>query len=128
MEKKHRAIVVDGKTYGWTVKSSGKDQSVTIWDGKTQLFTTGFRLTSIMPHDIAEVIKEYILNIWKIERDEALDREWTKWLDTVPWSGYGGTVEESDYIFKGKRKAWMKKMVKKYDVTMPELEARYNHD
>ena len=127
MKKKYTDIVVDGKTYGWSVYCGGREHDITIWVGKKKLFSTQSRLSSIMPHDIAECIKEYNLNIWKIERNEALDREWIKWLDTVPWNGYGETVAESNNVFTGKRRGWMKKMVKKYDVTMDDLNERYNH-
>lgn len=63
-----------------------------------------------------------------VELNETLNKEWTKFLDTVPWDGYGSTIAESNIIFDSKRKSWMKKMVKKHGVKISELEDRYAHD
>jgi len=126
MKKKYRNIVVDDVQYGWTIYGDGKEQDVQVWKDKQVLFSTNFRVTSITPKDIADAIKEYNKNIKQIELNKTLDKEWTAFLDTIPWQG--SSIEASNQIFVSKRKNWMKRMVKKYGVTMDELNKEYNHD
>ena len=127
MEKKHRDIVVDGQQYGWTLYNNGKENYVEVWKDKKTYFTKMFRQDSVTPADIAEAIKEFNENMKQIELDETISKEWTAFLDTIPWnSDY--SIPESNRIFEGKRKAWMKKMVKKHNVEMTLLESKYVHN
>ena len=128
MKKKYRNIVVDDVQYGWTIYGDGKEQDVQVWKDKKELFSTNFRVTSITPKDIADAIKEYNKNIKQIELNETLDKKWSAFLNTIPWRGYGSTIAESNRIFSILRKKWMKKMIKKYGVTMENLNKRFNHD
>jgi len=128
MKKKYRNIVVDDVQYGWTIYGDGKEQDVQVWKDKKELFSTNFRVTSITPKDIADAIMEYNKNIKQIKLNEILDKEWTAFLDTIPWRGYDSTITKSNRIFSILRKKWMKKMIKKYGVTMDELNKEYNHD
>ena len=59
---------------------------------------------------------------------EELDKEWSAWLNTVPWEGYGSTIAESNRIFCRKRNFWIKKMVQKHGVSIDDLNKRYNND
>lgn len=60
MKKKHRDITVDGVKYAWTIYGGGKEHDVTIWKDKKELFTETFRLGSVTPKDIADLIKERV--------------------------------------------------------------------
>ena len=127
MEKKHRDIVVDGQQYGWTLYNNGKENYVEVWKDKKTYFAKMFRQDSVTPADIADAIKEFNENLKQIELNETLNKEWTAFLDTIPWEGYGNSIAESNHIFDGKRKAWMKKMVKKHSVDITQLENLYIH-
>jgi len=63
-----------------------------------------------------------------INKLDELNKEWTAFLDTIPWDGCGDSIARSNRIFDSKRNIWMKKMVKKHGVTMDELNRLYNHD
>jgi len=128
MEKKHRDIVVDDQKYGWTMNDGGKEQYVQVWKDKKVVYRQTFRQTSVTPADIEELIRGGLKAEAEFRLLETLNKEWTAFLDTVPWSGYGSTIAESNIIFSGKRKYWMKKMVKKHNVEMNVLEDRYAHD
>jgi hypothetical protein len=127
MEKKHRDIVVDGQPYGWTLYNKGKENFVEVWKNKKSYFTKMFRQDSVTPADIAEAIKEFNENLRQVELMETISKEWTAFLDTIPWNT-GYSIPESNRIFEGKRKNWMKRMVKKHGVEMQVLEERYVHD
>ena len=57
MKKKHRDITVDDVQYAWTIYRSGKERIVTIFKDKKAWFTSTFRLGSVTPKDIADLIK-----------------------------------------------------------------------
>jgi len=127
MEKKHRDIVVDGQQYGWIASYLGKDIVVKVYKDKKNLFHKSVRMPEVTPADVADFIKEFNENLRQVELNETLNKEWTAFLNTIPWNtGYG--IPESNRIFEGKRKNWMKKMVKKHGVEMQVLEERYCHD
>jgi len=131
MEKKHRDIVVDGQTYGWIVNFAG--DTVTIYKDKKVYCTTSMRPSAsnfyaITPSDVEIAIRDFNTNIKALELHETLSKEWTAFLDTIPWQGYGNSIEESNQVFVSKRKNWMKKMVKKHGVTMDVLNEKFNHD
>lgn len=128
MEKKHRDIVVDGQQYGWIASYLGKDIIVKVYKDKKEYFSKAVRMTSITPVHVADFIKEYNEAIRQIELRETLDKEWTAFLNTIPWNGSGSTIAESNRIFDGKRKYWMKKMIKKHNAEISMLEDRYEHD
>ena len=128
MKKKYRDIVVDGQQYGWIASYLGKEIVVKVYKDKNKYFQRSVRMPSITPADVAEYIKEYNKTITEIELKETLDKEWTAFLSKISWNGNGRTIAESNYIFTGKRKNWMKKMVKKYKISMGFLEQHYVHD
>lgn len=128
MEKKFRDIVVDNQKYGWTIYGGGKEQYIQVWKDKRVFLSTTFRVTSVTPKDIEELIKEHNDAVQMIELRETLDKEWTAFLRKIPWDGYGNTIEESNIIFDGKRRAWMKKMKKKHSIDIALLEKHYVHD
>ena len=125
MEKKHRDIVVDDIQYGWIVNYAG--DCVTIFKDKKVHCVTSMRLNAITPSDVAVAIKDFNKNVKALELHETLNKEWTAFLDTIPWNS-GNSIEVSNQIFVSKRKNWMKKMVKKHGVTMDDLNKRFNHD
>jgi hypothetical protein len=59
MKKKHRKIVVDSQSYGWTVYGSGKERYVSVWQDKKVLFTFGIRASDVTPQMVADAIREY---------------------------------------------------------------------
>lgn len=59
MKKKHRKIVVDGQSYGWTIYGSGKEHDVSVWQDKKVLFTFTIRASRVLPSMVADAIKEY---------------------------------------------------------------------
>ena len=133
MEKKHREIIVDGVQYGWTVNYAG--DVVTVWEGKEEAFTLKAKVTpnedgftGVTPKYVAERIREANKALAEFELMETLDTEWTAFLDTVPWDGYGRTIAESNVIFNSKRRKWMNKMIKKYNCSMALLLVKYKHD
>ena len=126
MEKKHRDIVVGGQQYGWIVKFTN---ILHIYQDKKLFFTIEIdNFDDITPIDVADAIKKHNKKIKEFELNETLAKEWTAFLDKIPWEGYGSSVEESNYIFAGKRKAWMKKMMKKHDVGIDTLEKLFNNN
>ena len=58
---------------------------------------------------------------------EALNEEWTAFLDKIPWNT-SCSISESNRIFASRRNIWMQKMQKKYDVSIQELKAKFIHD
>ena len=56
---------------------------------------------------------------------EDLDKEWTKFLDTIPWNQEGLTIPEINRQFEVKRSAWMKRMAKSYDIELSLIEKKY---
>ena len=56
---------------------------------------------------------------------EDLDREWTKFLDSIPWNQEGLSVSEINRQFEVKRMAWMKRMAKTYDIELQLIEKQY---
>jgi len=62
------------------------------------------------------------LNIYQLED---LNKEWTKFLDSIPWNQEGLTISESNRIFEIKQRAWVKRMSKKYDIEVSAIEASY---
>ena len=58
---------------------------------------------------------------------EALNKEWTAFLNTIPWNT-SCSISESNRRFDSCRNVWMRKMQKKYDVSIQELKARFIHD
>lgn len=56
---------------------------------------------------------------------EDLDKEWTKFLDTIPWNQEGLSVSEINKQFEVKRMAWMKRMAKTYDIELSLIEEKY---
>ena len=62
------------------------------------------------------------LDIYQLED---LDKEWTKFLDTIPWNQEGLTISESNRLFEIKRNAWMKRMAKTYDIELQLIEKKY---
>ncbi len=128
MEKKHRDIVVDDIKYAWTIIRGGKEQYVQVWKDGKQYFSENFRLSSVTPADISDAIKDYNERLRQIEVRETLDVEWSAFMATVPWDGYGSTIAESSIIFASKRRKWMQKMAKKHGCSMSLLLLRYKHD
>ena len=128
MEKKHRCIVVDGQDYGWIASYQGKEIVVKVFKDKKGYFTQSVRMASVTPADVAGFIKEYNQNLAQIELRETLDKEWSAFLRTVPWDGYGGTIAESNRIFDFRRKKWTKKMVEKHKTSAAPLLLRYGTD
>ena len=63
------------------------------------------------------------LDIYQLED---LDKEWTKFLDSIPWN-QEGTIPEINKRFEVKRMAWMKRMSKAYDVDIDALKQTYTH-
>lgn len=61
-----------------------------------------------------------------IQIAEDLDLEWTSFLKTIPWS-QEGSIPEINKRFELLRNAWMKRMAKKYDVSIEDLKTRYIH-
>ena len=59
---------------------------------------------------------------------EALNKEWTAFLQQIPWDGFGNTIARSNRTFDKKRMVWMKSIAKKYDVSLTELEHKYVND
>ena len=57
---------------------------------------------------------------------EDLDKEWTKFLDSIPWN-QEGTVHEINKRFEVKRMAWTRRMAKTYDVSIDDLIYKYIH-
>jgi len=62
------------------------------------------------------------LDIYQLED---LDKEWTKFLDTIPWNQEGLSISESNRQFEIKRRAWMKRMAKTYDIELQLIEKKY---
>jgi len=58
MKKKHRDITVEGVKYAWTIYGNGKEKYVSIWKDKKVILTQTFRLQSVTPKDIEELIRE----------------------------------------------------------------------
>jgi hypothetical protein len=61
------------------------------------------------------------LDIYQLED---LDKEWTKFLDTIPWN-QEGLISEINTRFEVKRKAWMKRMAKTYDIKLSLIEEKF---
>jgi len=57
---------------------------------------------------------------------EDLDKEWTKFLDSIPWN-QEGTIPEINKRFEVKRMAWIRRMAKTYDVSIDDLIYKYIH-
>lgn len=127
MKKKHRDIIVDGQHYGWIANYLGKDIVVKVYKDKKEYFYKSVRMPEITPADVSEFIQEYNETIRQFELKETLDKEWTVFLRTVPWDGYGSTIAESNIIFDSKRRKWMNNMIKKHGVEFADLETRYNN-
>jgi len=66
-----------------------------------------------------EILNYYIL--------EALNKEWTAFLNTFPWNS-GLSIPESNRVFEARRKKWMRRMKRKHDVTQEQLNYYYVHD
>ena len=62
------------------------------------------------------------LDIYQLED---LDKEWTKFLDTIPWNQEGLSISESNRQFEVKRSAWMRRMAKTYDIELVLIEKKY---
>ena len=62
------------------------------------------------------------LDIYQLED---LNKEWTSFLDTIPWN-HGLTISESNREFEIKRRAWVKRMSKAYDIDRSAIEASYS--
>jgi len=58
---------------------------------------------------------------------EQLDKEWTTFLDGFLWNTTM-SIAESNRTFLSRRNIWMRKITKKYDVTLQQLKDRYIHD
>lgn len=58
---------------------------------------------------------------------EDLDKEWTSFLNTIPWNQEGLSIAETNRLFEIKRNAWMKRMSKAYDVDIDDVRKRYTH-
>jgi hypothetical protein len=58
---------------------------------------------------------------------EELNKEWTAFLDSIPWNS-GNNIAEANRIFIARRKIWLRKMTKKYDVTLQQLNKHFVHD
>ena len=67
------------------------------------------------------------MTVLSIEIMEALDKEWTTFLDGFLWNTTT-SIAESNKIFDNKRKRWMRNMAKKYGVTVFQITDRYVHD
>jgi hypothetical protein len=61
------------------------------------------------------------LDIYQLED---LDKEWTKFLDSIPWN-QEGLVSEINNRFEMKRNAWMKRMSKTYDIELSLIKEKY---
>lgn len=119
MEKKHRDITVDGQQYGWIVKYTN---ILHVYQDKKLLFSLNVEhFDSITPIDVADTIKKHNKILKEFELKKTLAKEWSIFVNKIPWDGYGNSIEESNHIFAGKRKAWMKKMMKKHDVGVDML-------
>jgi len=70
-----------------------------------------------------ETSAEYL----EFEVMEALNKEWTAFLDSIPWNT-NYSIPESNRIFTARRNNWMKRMQRKYKVTADQLKAKYVHD
>ena len=57
---------------------------------------------------------------------EELNKEWTAFLDTFPWES-PFSIAETNRRFEFKRKNWMKKMMKKYGVSLEQIEKHFIH-
>jgi len=133
MEKKHREIIVDGIQYGWIVNHAGT--VVTVYEDKEEAFTLKAKITpnedgitGVTPKYVAESIREANKALAEFELMETLDKEWSAFLDTIPWNDWGLTIAESNKIFKSRRRKWMNKMIKKYNCSMALLLVKYKHD
>ena len=62
MKKKHRDIVVNDITYGWTFNKSGKEYYIRIWKDKKIIHSCTVRIPEITPALIADIIKDYLKN------------------------------------------------------------------
>jgi len=58
---------------------------------------------------------------------EELNKEWTAFLDSIPWSA-GNSIAEANRIFVSRRNVWLQRMRKKYDVTLEQLKHHFVHD
>ena len=58
---------------------------------------------------------------------EALNKEWTTFLDTFLWNS-PLSIADSNKLFAARRKNWMNRMQRKYDVTLQQLKDYYVHD
>jgi hypothetical protein len=56
---------------------------------------------------------------------EDLNKEWTKFLDSIPWNQEGLSISESNRLFEVKRTAWMKRMSKAYDIELSLIEEKF---
>lgn len=59
MKKKHRKIVVDKQSYGWTVNNQGKEHHVSVWQDKQVIFGFTVRASGVTPQMVADAIWEY---------------------------------------------------------------------
>jgi len=57
---------------------------------------------------------------------EELNKEWTAFLDTFPWESRQ-SIAEANRRFEIRRRIWLQKMVKKYDVSLEELMKHFVH-
>ena len=58
MKKKFRNITVAGVEYGWNSVGTGKEKCVTIWLNKKVIYSKDWRITSITPQIIKDIILE----------------------------------------------------------------------
>ena len=63
MKKKHRDIVVDDVTYGYIVIGHGKERGITIYRDRKRILYTEYRVATVTPKMIEELIREKILNL-----------------------------------------------------------------
>jgi len=56
MKKKHRDIIVNNVTYGYVVRGDGKERHVAIYRDKKLLYGTTWRVSTVTPKDIADII------------------------------------------------------------------------
>jgi hypothetical protein len=61
MKKKHREIIVNNQKFGYIVRGDGKERHVAIYRDKKPIFATTWRVQTVTPKDIEEIITKHVL-------------------------------------------------------------------
>jgi len=61
MKKKHREIIVNNQHFGYIVRGDGRERHISIYKDKKSIFTTTWRVQTVTPKDIEEIINTHAL-------------------------------------------------------------------